>query len=218
MNWNRVRYSVWAPIYDALLSNLPSFEAARRRSLAHLGLRDGQHVLIIGAGTGLDLPHIPVGVRVTAVDVTPAMLARLRARATRLAVEVDARVMDGRALSFPDGSFDAVVMHLILAVMPEPDLGLREAERVLKPGGRVAVFDKFLRDDERPPVTRRLLNAVVALLFSDINRRLGPIVAGTTLVVESDEPAAFGRMYRVVTLRKARDVERQTSLQPRPAP
>lgn len=218
MNWNRMRYTVWAGVYDALLRRLPAFDEARRRSIRSLGLSPGKRVLIVGAGTGLDLPHVPQGVRVVAVDVTPAMLARLRTRASELAVDVDARVMDGRALSFPDGCFDAVVMHLLLAVMPEPDVGLREAERVLKPGGRIAVFDKFLRDDERPSVTRRLLNAVVTLLFSDINRRLGPIVAGTTLIVESDEPGAFGRMYRVVTLRKPLNGIPKAVPQPHPAP
>lgn len=202
MNWNRVRYTVWAGVYDALLRRLPSFDEARHRSIRNLRLSPGDRVLIVGAGTGLDLPHITQGVSVVAVDVTPAMLTRLRARAHGLAVDVDARAMDARALLFPDGHFDAIVMHLILAVMPEPAVGLREAERVLQPGGRIAVFDKFLRDDERPSVTRRLLDAVATLLFSAINRRLGPIVAATTLVVESDEPVAFGSLYRVVTLRK----------------
>jgi ubiquinone/menaquinone biosynthesis C-methylase UbiE len=118
---------------------------------------------------------------------------------------VTARIMDARQLAFPDSSFDAVVMHLILAVMPEPERGLREAVRVLKPGRRIAVFDKFLRDDERPSLKRRLLNAIAKPLFSDLNRRIGPLVAGTRLVIEHDEPVAFGGAYRVVTLVKPSD-------------
>jgi ubiquinone/menaquinone biosynthesis C-methylase UbiE len=110
--------------------------------------------------------------------------------------------MDARRLAFPDSSFDAVIMHLVLAVMPEPERGMSEALRVVKCGGRVAVFDKFLRDDERPSLGRRLLNLIAKPLFSDMNRRLGPLLGGTAAVIERNEPVAFGGMYRVVTLSK----------------
>jgi phosphatidylethanolamine/phosphatidyl-N-methylethanolamine N-methyltransferase len=73
---------------------------------------------------------------------------------------------------------------------------------VLTPGGRIAVFDKFLRDEERPSLKRRLLNVVAKPLFSDLNRRLGPLIAGTPVVIEHDEPVAFGGAYRAVTLMK----------------
>jgi phosphatidylethanolamine/phosphatidyl-N-methylethanolamine N-methyltransferase len=199
--WNRLRYTVWAPAYDAI-ARAGGFDAARRLSIDRLRLAAGDRVLIVGAGTGLDVDFLPSTVDVTAIDVTPAMLKHLERRAAVTGRSVTVRIMDARQLAFPDSSFDAVVMHLILAVMPEPERGVKEAVRVLRPGGRIAVFDKFLRDEERPSLKRRLLNAVAKPLFSDLNRRLGPLITGARLVVEQDEPVAFGGAYRVVTLKK----------------
>jgi ubiquinone/menaquinone biosynthesis C-methylase UbiE len=198
---NRVRYTFWAPVYDRLVAAV-AFEGWRQQSIARLALAAGERVLIAGAGTGLDLPHIPRGVHITAVDVTPAMLSRLRERASSLGLSPQVEVMDARRLGFPSEHFDAVILHLILAVMPEPERGLAEAVRVLRPGGRIAVFDKFLGDAQRASVRRRLVNLVAKPLFSDMNRRLGPLLAATPLVLERDEPAAFGGMYRIATLRK----------------
>jgi ubiquinone/menaquinone biosynthesis C-methylase UbiE len=199
MTWDRLRYTVWAPAYDALV-RAAGFDAARRLSIDRLRLAAGDRVLIIGAGTGLDIDFLPSNVHVTAIDVTPAMLKHLERRAAGAGQSVTTRIMDARQLAFPDSSFDAVVMHLILAVMPQSERGVREAVRVLKPGGRIGVFDKFLRDDERPSLKRRLFNAFAKPLFSDLNRRLGPLMVGTPLVIEHDEPVAFGGTYRVVTL------------------
>lgn len=197
--WNRLRYTIWAPAYDAMVRAV-GFDAARQLSIQRLRLAPHARVLIVGAGTGLDLDFLPPTVQVTAIDVTPAMLTRLERRATGAGRTVTTRVMDARQLEFPDSSFDAVIMHLILAVMPQPERGVSEAVRVLKPGGRIAVFDKFLREQERPSLRRRLLNTIAKPLFSDLNRRLGPLIAGTPLVVEHDEPVAFGGAYRAVTL------------------
>ena len=129
--WNRLRYTVWAPAYD-LIANAAGLDAARRLSIERLRLSPGNRVLIVGAGTGLDLPHLPSDVDVTAVDVTPTMLKRLEQRAAITRRSMVTRIMDARLMAFADSSFDAVLMHLILAVMPEPKRGLREAARILK--------------------------------------------------------------------------------------
>jgi phosphatidylethanolamine/phosphatidyl-N-methylethanolamine N-methyltransferase len=200
--WDRLRYTLWAPCYDTLVA-AGDFGEARRRSIERLALMPGDRVLLVGAGTGLDLEYLPMGISITAVDVTPAMLNRLRHRAQRLGVEVDIQIADARHLPYADEIFDAVVLHLVLAVMPGPDQGLREAERVVKPGGRLAIFDKFLHDDQRPSMIRLLLNPLMKVLFTDMNRRLGPLVRRTHLEIERDEPIAFGGFFRLVTLRKA---------------
>jgi phosphatidylethanolamine/phosphatidyl-N-methylethanolamine N-methyltransferase len=199
--WNRVRYTVWAPLYDAVVGAV-GFANARRHSIERLRLNDGDRVLIVGAGTGLDLDFVPPSMAITAIDVTPAMLRRLTRRAAHAGRRVSAHVMDARNLTFPDASFDAIIMHLILAVMPQPELGLKEAARVLKSGGRIAIFDKFLRDEERPSNARQLLNLITGTLFSDINRRLAPLVHGTGLLIDRNEPAGFGGVFRSITLSK----------------
>ena len=199
--WNRRRYTLWAPIYDLVVR----FGRQRRRSIALLDLKPGERVLIVGAGTGADLPFLPAGVSVLATDLTPAMLERARPRA-RPGVEL--RVMDGQKLDLPDGGpdagFDAVILHLILAVIPDPVACLREAARVLKPGGRIAVFDKFLADDARPNLLRRAVNLPARVLASELNRRMGDILksAGAPLAVERDEPAFLGDVFRILLLRK----------------
>jgi len=139
--WNRLRYTVWAPAYDAIV-RVAGFDAGRRLSIDRLCLAPSDRVLIVGAGTGLDLDFLPSNVHVTAIDVTPAMLKHLEQRVAGTGRSVTTRIMDARQLAFPDSSFDAVVMHLILAVMPQPERGLSEAVRVLKPGGRVGDSDE----------------------------------------------------------------------------
>lgn len=192
--WNRARYSAYAPLYDLVVA---PFAAGRRRSIQLLALQPREHVLILGCGTGLDLPLLPADVRVTAFDLTPVMVHRTAARGAGLGRAVNMVVMNGQQVALADGAFDAVVLHLILAVIPDPIACAREAARLLRPGGRAAIFDKWLPDGARPSVARRAVNALTSAAFSDINRQLGPILAATDLRVTHQEPAGLGGAYQV---------------------
>jgi phosphatidylethanolamine/phosphatidyl-N-methylethanolamine N-methyltransferase len=196
--WNRLRYTLWAPVYDSLVR----FGRQRRRSIALLALAPGERVLVVGAGTGADLPFIPAGVEVVAGDITPAMVERIRRKAARLGRPVRAEVMDGQALPLPDAAFDAVVLHLIVAVIPDPAACLREAARVLRPGGRAVVLDKFVADDRTPSLARRAADVVARVVATRLTRRLGPLVAGTGLEIVHREPAALGGLFEVALLKK----------------
>ena len=193
--WQLFRYTIWAPWYDRVTKLHPQ----RRRSLELLDLRAGERLLIIGCGTGADLPFVPDGVRVLATDLTPAMLRQAEKRA-RPGMEL--RVMDGLALDLADGSFDAAILHMVLEVIPDPVRCLREAARVLRPGGRIAVFDKFLPDGDRPGPLRRAGLALLDFVFTSTNRRMGEILerSGAPLEVARDEPSVA--RYRHVILRR----------------
>lgn len=194
--WNRIRYTAIAPLYDLVTG----FASQRRRSISLLALRPGQRVLIVGCGTGADLPYLPPGVEIVAGDITPAMVERTRRRAEALRLPARVEVMDGQALPLPPASVDAVILHLIVAVIPAPVACLRETARVLRPGGAVVVFDKFAPDHREPSLPRRLLNLVANAVATDVTRRLGPLLQGTGLRVAHREPAALGGFFEIALL------------------
>jgi len=197
--WNIMRYSLYTPIYD-LVAGL--FASYRQQSIAQLALQGGESVLLVGAGTGLDLKYLPKDVQITATDLTPAMLSLMQLRA-RQRSNIKVERMDGQQLAYADASFDAVILHLIVAVIPDPVRCLKEAERVLKPGGRIVIFDKFLPEASTASVGRKILGTLTSLLFSDINRKFSPIQATTKLQLIHNKAAALGGAFRYILLQKA---------------
>lgn len=194
----RFSYTLIAPFYDAAIKR--PLAKARKKSLAALPQHGTCNILLNGVGTGLDLPLLPINHRYVGLDLTPAMLARALPRAKQL--QVGWVQGDSMALPFADASFDHAVLHLILAVVPQPVRCLAETARVLKPGGSILIFDKFLKTGERAwlrralnPVSRRLATRL-DVVFEEI---LQP-VAG--LRVESDVAAAVGGWFRSIVLRK----------------
>lgn len=169
--WNRRRYDAYAPIYDAVAER--AFRRARQAALTQVHWRPGLRVLLVGAGTGLDLPWLPRDIELHATDLSPAMVRRLERRAEALRRDVQAEVMDAEALDYPDGHFDVVVMHLILAVMPDPARGLAEAYRVLADDGQLCVMDKFQADARPAGLGRRALNLLTSAIATDITRQAG---------------------------------------------
>jgi ubiquinone/menaquinone biosynthesis C-methylase UbiE len=194
----RISYTLIAPLYDLVIE--APMRAARKRSLAALPASAGQNILVSGAGTGLDLPHMPAMHRYTALDFNPEMLARARPRGAHL--DIDFILGDSMALPFDDAQFDVVVLHLILAVVPEPQRVLSEAARVLKPGGKILLFDKFLQPGQRAPV-RRLLNGLSRRVATRMDVVFEEVLSQVPqLTVESDVAALGGGWFRQIILNK----------------
>ncbi|MBB3231218.1 class I SAM-dependent methyltransferase [Halomonas stenophila] len=198
--WNRLRYGLYAPLYDHVAER--AFRQARRQALAQVHWRPGMRVLLVGAGTGLDLPWLPRDIELHATDLSPAMVQRLAARAEAMGRDVETEVMDAEALHYPDGHFDVVVMHLILAVMPDPVRGLAEAHRVLAEHGQLCVMDKFQADERPAGPGRRALNLVTSAIATDITRQARPLLEGAGFAVEADRPVLMGSLFRALLARK----------------
>ena len=190
-------YTLIAPFYDAMLSR--ATQAARERSLDALPAEPGR-VLLAGVGTGLDLPHLPAQHHYVGLDLTHAMLRRALPRVG--AADFRAVQGDAQRLPFADASFDSAVLHLILAVVPEPALCFAEIGRVVKPGGSVLVFDKFLRHGQ-PALLRRLANPLVRRLATRLDVVFEDLLpAAPQLALEHDQPALAGGWFRMIRLRR----------------
>lgn len=107
-------------------------------ALGRVGTTPGVQVLDVAAGTGaLAIAAARQGAQVTAIDFSPGMVNRLRARAKREGLTgLEAAVMDGQQLDLPDDAFDHAYSVFGLMFFPRRDLGWAELRRVLKPGGR----------------------------------------------------------------------------------
>lgn len=101
----------------------------------------------LGAGTGVNLDLYPEAVsELVMVEPDPHMIKQLRAKAAgRGGVEILAA--SAQALPFADDSFDTAVFTLVLCTVPDPELALREAARVLKPDGKLLFIEHVRAED-----------------------------------------------------------------------
>lgn len=192
-------YTLLAPLYDLVVGG--ASEGLRAENLRPLQTMTPQEILIAGIGSGLDIPHLPAGHRYTGIDLTPAMLNKARARAAGRD-DITLHEGDVMALPYDDESFDLVVMHLILAVVPQPRRALCEANRVLRPGGRILVLDKFLRPGAWAPL-RRSVNLISRHLATRTDVVFEELLEQCpTLTLQRDTPVLLGGWFRRLELRK----------------
>jgi len=197
-------YTLLAPVYHSLASG--ALDAYRQKSLSRIKDTANKIILINGIGSGLDMPYLSDDASYVGTDITPAMLKRAKKRAAtdkrNSSLDIRFQVADSQNLPFDDDSFDSIVMHLILAVVPDPVLALQEANRVLKPGRNIFIFDKFHRPGQQA-MARRLLIIFIRhiatrtdVVFEDV---LKPC---PRLEVTSDEPALAKGWFRLIELKK----------------
>ncbi|MCX7183842.1 MAG: class I SAM-dependent methyltransferase [Nitrosospira sp.] len=194
----RHTYTLIAPLYDAFVA--AASKIVRATSLRQLPQQGSLNILINGIGTGLDLPHLPPCHRYTGLDLTAAMLKQTKPRSAGL--HLDLVQGNSMALPFASECFDHVVLHLILAVVPNPLACLRETVRVLKPGGSVLILDKFLKPGEAAWI-RRILNLLTQHTVTRLDVVFEKVLADIPgLKLETDVPVLAGGWFRSIRLVK----------------
>jgi ubiquinone/menaquinone biosynthesis C-methylase UbiE len=124
---------------------LEDIKQVKQVMLARLELCDGLSLLDVGCGTGDDVrdlaPLVGPRGRIVGIDVSSAMIAEAQHRHTALGLPVEFLEGDAQALQFPDAAFDRCRTERMLMHLNAPEHALAEMVRVVRPGGRVVVFD-----------------------------------------------------------------------------
>jgi ubiquinone/menaquinone biosynthesis C-methylase UbiE len=199
---DRVRgfYQQYAPRYDHETGYYDRFLLGDGRAWACSQARGA--VLEVAVGTGRNLPFYPRGIRLTGIDLTPAMLAVAGDRARDLGLDVKLVEGDAQALPFADASFETAVCTLALNAIPDDRAAIAEMYRVLRPGGRLLLLGHVASHHRVVRAVQRLLEKKSLPIAGDHQTRQPlPIVLATGFTVERQERSKAGVIQRVAAVK-----------------
>ena len=135
-------YDIHSLFYDATFGRLVRRRIAR--AIGHMSIRDTDHVLDLGIGTGVSLNHYPARGKIVGIDLSSGMLREARkkireqGRTNTVVFQADAM-----RLPFADDSFDHVFISHVISVVSDPYRLVEEAQRVARPGARIVIVNHF---------------------------------------------------------------------------
>jgi len=165
------------------------------------------HVLEIGFGTGLNLPHYPSGVeRLTAIDPMDAVKKKVQQRIDEapFPVERHALAADG-GLPFEAGTFDCVAITWTLCTIPDPLAALREMRRVAREGSSLLFIEHGLSSEPKVERWQHRLNPIQKFVGCgcNLNRSIDRLIEEGGFTLEKldrfdapDVPRTHGHLYR----------------------
>src|SRR5581483_6041306 len=193
-----LRQSIFAATYEPM--SRKNEEAGLRALRQTLLAGAGGRVLEIGAGTGLNLPHYGDGVESLVVtEPAPPMLKRLQRAVREHAPQANVLRAPAEDLPFEDGCFDTVVSTLVLCGVDDQARALREARRVLRPGGRILFLEHVRSDDAQLARLQGRMNWLNRLIVGcDCNRPTLSTIEAEGFVVSQLEHHAMPKAPKFV--------------------
>ncbi len=197
----RKRYNRVAPLYDLMEGFIERSRYGRWRDLLW-SRAEGTNILEVGVGTGKNFPYYPEGTEITAVDFSDKMLSRARRKAEVSGIEVRLKQMDVQNLEFEDNTFDTVAASFVFCSVPDPVRGIKEVERVCRPGGKVVLLEHVLSANRILAWLMNVYNPlVVRIVGANINRRTVDNVDKSGLKIENITNLAAG-IFLLIEARK----------------
>ena len=157
-------------LYDAI-----EYAGSRRRGSLQKRLfsKIRGKTLFVAAGTGLNFRNLPQEAEIVAIDVDRGKLMRAQKRAQAYGGDISVQRADVQQLPFADSSFDSIATASTLCSVPDPVIALKQMHRVLKPGGKLLMFEHVR--------SRSLLVGAELDLLSPMMRFLGPVINRDTI-------------------------------------
>ncbi len=127
-------------------------------------------ILFLAVGTGLDISCFPGGKHIMGIDISPRMLEKAAPRADAYGGDMTIRQMDVHDMDFATASFDQVYTSCTFCSVPDPVRGLQALRRVLKPSGKLAMFEHTGSHIFSFSLMMNVINPVCRRLGPEVNR------------------------------------------------
>ena len=176
-------YDIQSIVYDYTFGALVLKRIAR--AIQHMKIQPGETVLDVGVGTGGSVCAYPDHARVMGVDLSSGMLREARKKIVDNHLD-NITVFQGNALELPfeDSSFDHIFISHVISVVSQPELLVREAQRVAKEGAKIVILNHFLSTNRFVAMLEKWANPLCQKIGWRSDLALADLVAKTQIEID----------------------------------